>query len=121
MAKTDVMSVEQIQALGRKGILELINNAQAALKAAEVSERQAAIDEMKAAAEKYGFSFNELVGGAPTGTKRRASGAGRNTDLPAKYQHPENGALTWTGRGRMPNWLKEAVDGGAALDDYLVK
>lgn len=30
----------------------------------------------------------------------------------AKYRHPENAALTWSGRSREPNWFVEALQAG---------
>lgn len=39
----------------------------------------------------------------------------------ARYAHPENPSLTWTGRGRRPNWLTELVDAGNEITDYEIK
>jgi DNA-binding protein H-NS len=39
-------------------------------------------------------------------------------DNHAKYQDPVTGD-TWSGRGRMPNWLKRKLDGGDGLEKYL--
>ncbi|MFM7445463.1 MAG: H-NS family nucleoid-associated regulatory protein [Tabrizicola sp.] len=30
----------------------------------------------------------------------------------AKYRHPENAALTWSGRGRKPHWFADHVNAG---------
>ncbi|WP_354540899.1 H-NS histone family protein [Roseovarius sp. MBR-6] len=35
----------------------------------------------------------------------------------AKYRHPENPALTWSGRGRKPQWFVEALDAGNTASD----
>ena len=37
-----------------------------------------------------------------------------------KYAHPENPEMTWTGRGRQPNWVKEALASGKALEDMAI-
>lgn len=37
-----------------------------------------------------------------------------------KYCSPTDRALTWTGRGRTPRWVKEWVDSGKSLDDLLI-
>jgi DNA-binding protein H-NS len=39
-------------------------------------------------------------------------------DTVAKYRDPITGD-TWSGRGRMPNWLKRKLDGGDSLGKYL--
>jgi DNA-binding protein H-NS len=38
----------------------------------------------------------------------------------AKYRHPENPKLTWTGRGRKPSWIAEALEAGKSLDDVAI-
>lgn len=38
----------------------------------------------------------------------------------AKYRHPENPDLTWSGRGRRPAWIREAVEAGRALSDFEI-
>ena len=45
---------------------------------------------------------------------------GEHSDAPppAKYRHPENPDLTWSGRGRRPAWIREAVGAGRALSDF---
>lgn len=41
--------------------------------------------------------------------------------LPAKYAHPDDAALTWSGKGRMPGWLQAKLDAGARLEDFIIK
>ena len=38
----------------------------------------------------------------------------------AKYQNPKNPAETWSGRGRLPRWLKPQLRGGRKLNDFLI-
>ena len=40
-------------------------------------------------------------------------------EVKVKYRDPETNE-TWTGRGRMANWLKRKQDAGENIDDYLV-
>src|SRR3954452_8569657 len=37
-----------------------------------------------------------------------------------KYRNPNNPAETWSGRGRMPRWLRPQLRGGRKLDDFLI-
>jgi hypothetical protein len=37
-----------------------------------------------------------------------------------KYRHPKEKTLTWTGKGKKPVWVTEALDGGYSLDDLDV-
>ncbi len=36
------------------------------------------------------------------------------------YRNPCNSAETWTGRGRKPKWLREALAHGAHLEDLTI-
>ena len=44
---------------------------------------------------------------------------GRGQGVKVKYRDPVTGD-TWTGRGRMANWLKRKQDAGEDIDDYEV-
>lgn len=37
-----------------------------------------------------------------------------------KYRNPKNPAETWSGRGRLPRWLRPQLRGGEKLDDFLI-
>ena len=66
----------------------------------------------KEAAAKYGFTLDELVSDSKRATTKTSSAP--------KYAHPENSSITWTGRGRRPNWVKEALEAGKSLEDFLI-
>ncbi|MEM6496263.1 MAG: H-NS histone family protein, partial [Pseudomonadota bacterium] len=96
----------------------LSSDVDAALAAQEQTARATALKEVEAAAKAHGFTLTDLTGSSQS--KPRAK---RKAAAPAapKYQHPENASLTWSGRGRQPRWFKEAVDGGASPDQFLIK
>jgi len=37
-----------------------------------------------------------------------------------KYRDPQKPECTWAGKGKQPGWLKEKIEAGASLDDFLV-
>lgn len=45
--------------------------------------------------------------------------AGRGYEAKVKYRDPTTNE-TWTGRGRMANWLKRKQDAGEDIEKYLV-
>jgi len=51
-------------------------------------------------------------------TARKTSTAGRK--VAPKYRDPANANNTWTGRGRMPQWVA-ALQAQGALDSALIK
>ncbi len=92
-----------------------------AIEHAEKRERKEALEKLEAQAQEMGFSLAELLA-----MKNGKSGAGRKSSKPRtpsapKYCHPEDPTVTWTGRGRQPNWIKEGVAGGKSLDDFLIR
>lgn len=66
-----------------------------------------------AIAQSVGMSVDELLKGGKI--------AKPVNKVAAQYQNPKNAAESWTGRGRQPRWLAEAVAGGAKLDDLKIK
>jgi DNA-binding protein H-NS len=66
---------------------------------------------VEALARDLGYSLAELVG---TETKSSRAPAA------AKYRHPENPALTWSGRGRKPHWFVEALAAGKTATDLAI-
>lgn len=84
----------------------------------EVRDREAqeALDEMEAVARKYGFDVDELVR-----KKAEQMVAQQGTSEPVRFRHPNDAGLTWTGRGRLPAWLKEIKDAGGDIEKFRVR
>lgn len=59
-------------------------------------------------AQSVGLTIDQLVNDKPTKTVKKVA---------AQYQNPKNSAEQWTGRGRKPRWVVEAIEGGAKLED----
>lgn len=62
-----------------------------------------------------GVSVEELLGNGGPKVKK-ANGK----KVKAKYQNPKDTSQTWTGRGRQPRWMAEAVANGRKPDDFLM-
>lgn len=107
MSKIDLstLSLDELKAL-RKDVEKAIENY-------ETRKRQEALAAAEAAASAAGYSLSELLSDVK-------SGKGKGSVNPPKYRHPENPELTWTGKGRQPSWIKDAVDAGRPLDDFLI-
>ena len=54
-----------------------------------------------------------------TNTEGNGPTVGRGYEAKVKYRDPETNE-TWSGRGRMANWLKRKQDAGEDIDKYLV-
>ncbi len=90
---------------------ELQKRVELALAERRAEEEKALRDEMAALAAKSGFSVGELFGGKRGGKRGGAA---------VKYRHPKDSGLTWTGRGRQPNWLVAELKKGAKLETFAV-
>lgn len=49
-----------------------------------------------------------------------SAGLDGRTQVKPKYRNPENPGQTWSGRGRMALWLREKIEAGRRLEDFLV-
>ena len=88
-------------------------------------DRQTALKAAEDLAREHGFSLAELTGGGSGKGGRATGGAKRGgrtaaaspPPAEAKYRNPDNAEQTWSGRGRRPGWVNEALAQGRALTD----
>ncbi|MFN8680291.1 H-NS family nucleoid-associated regulatory protein [Paracoccus sp. P2] len=73
-------------------------------------EKSKARAKVEALARELGYSFAELVD-APVKGKRVSS---------ARYRHPENPSLTWSGMGRKPAWFNDWLAAGKSAEDLKI-
>lgn len=91
-------------------LVNLIKNAESMLEQKVAERKKEAKKEIKELASVYGFELNDLF------ENKRVK-----KSVPVKYRHPENPTLSWTGRGRQPNWLKEELETGKSINEFEVK
>lgn len=104
MSDLEGLSVEQLQ--------EVIESAESALKAKQISERKEVYAQIKELAASVGATV-EIYNSSD---KKRVTKA----KVPPKYRHPENTELTWTGRGMKPIWLRDLLDLGRDQTEFLI-
>jgi hypothetical protein len=64
------------------------------------------------------MSVDEFLGNK-TGKKGLGTDKAVNK-TPVKYRNPDNSAEQWTGRGRRPKWVVDALDSGKIIEDMSV-
>jgi len=80
------------------------------------STRTNLLKKLSKLAKEHGVSLEDLVGTAPAPAPvKRAPTAVKKTPLPAKYRHPSNKNLAWSGRGRKPGWVDAWLANGGTL------
>jgi DNA-binding protein H-NS len=86
----------------------------------ESAERLQKLAEFTEMLKTAGIDPSELVGTATT-AKAEGTVKSKRAPRPAKYRYTEDGLeKTWTGQGRMPRAIAAAVEGGKALEDFLI-
>ncbi|VFB09598.1 histone-like nucleoid structuring protein [Aeromonas salmonicida] len=86
----------------------------------ESAERLQKLAEFTEMLRTAGIDPSELVGTAAP-AKADGSAKAKRAPRPAKYRYTEDGQeKTWTGQGRMPKAIAADVEGGKALDDFLI-
>lgn len=83
-----------------------------AIKSVDVRELQKAREAAERAAAEHGFTLADLTGGVKT---RKSSGP-----VKAKYRNPADATQTWSGRGRKPQWIKDAEEAGTDLESLAI-
>ncbi|PYQ61409.1 MAG: hypothetical protein DMF53_15140 [Acidobacteria bacterium] len=103
MAKTgsdlSKLSLDELQALARDIETEIVTR--------RAAEKERVLNQMRELAASIGMTPEELLRG----------GRGAVAAVAVKYRHPDNPGLTWSGRGKRPTWVSEALASGKTLDD----
>jgi DNA-binding protein H-NS len=107
MAKNGIdlskLSIEEMQALARDIETEIV--------ARRAADKERVLTQMRELAGSLGMTLEELL------REERGGGGG---GVAPKYRNPENSALTWSGRGKRPLWINEALAAGKTLEDLAV-
>ncbi|MEL7164523.1 MAG: H-NS histone family protein [Pseudomonadota bacterium] len=99
---------KNLEKMSHKELEKLRGDVDNALAAARKRDKKEARKAAEAAAAEFGFSLAELVGNAPA--KGGAAGA-------PKFANPDMPGQTWTGKGRQPQWYKNAIAAGKSPAD----
>ncbi len=95
---------------------QLIEKAQSEIVRKEQVQVKEVRTKMEELASSVGLSLEDVL-------KFSAGGKGRKAGKPAgvvRFRNPANPDQTWSGRGKQPNWLKDAMARGATKDDFAV-
>lgn len=101
----------ELEKMSLKELRDVKSKVDRAITTYEDRRRREALSAVEEAAKAHGFNLSDLT---TTGRK------GRGATVAPKYAHPENPSVTWTGRGRKPKWVQEALDGGKSLEDLAI-
>lgn len=104
---------EQISSASRAELIAMQAQIDRQIKITEVTVKRDALKKVKETARELGFSLEELLNDSAPAAKEKAA-------VVAKYRNPENAEQTWTGRGRKPQWVSDALANGGSLEAMLI-
>lgn len=127
-----LLNIRSLRAYAREVAFEQLTEMQEKLNAVIEERREEAVREAAERAERErkrqellqliageGFSPEELLGLSEDAPKTRKKTLPK---APPKYQFEENGETKyWSGRGRAPKPIAEALAGGRSLDEFLIE
>jgi DNA-binding protein H-NS len=105
------MADYDLEALSLSELKKMQKDVAKAISTYEDRQKAEARAKVAVLARELGYSLAELVG-----TEMKSARA----PIATKYRHPENPALTWSGRGRKPQWFVEAMEAGKTASDLAI-
>ncbi|NJN35712.1 MAG: H-NS histone family protein [Nitrospiraceae bacterium] len=100
-----------LEAMSLKELRQLQKDLVKAISTYEDRHKAEARAKLESIAKEMGYSLAELIGVEAKATRAPAV---------AKYRHPENAALTWSGRGRKPLWFANALEAGKSPGELAI-
>lgn len=91
---------------------KLISDAQTAL-----AKKQEVAEKVRKLAKDNGLEISDLLAADKPNKAKAKKPRGK---VAPKYKNPANGSETWTGRGRQPRWVADALTDGKSLEDLLI-
>lgn len=116
------------------GLKRLQERVQAEIGKRSEKTRENVLRQLQRVAKQHGFDLAALVGAERSGEGRKVSlkrktrsarnPASQATDkrrkVAAKYRHPQQANLTWTGRGLKPRWVVEWLAAKGTLEQLVI-
>ena len=124
----DPIMTLDISNLTKKELIALRRKVDRAIESIDARTLERARREARQLAQSYGVALGDLIeapksgakSGAKSAAKPKARRPGKRGKVAPKYRDPANPKVTWSGRGRTPKWVADALAGGAALADLAV-
>ena len=110
-----------LSTLSTQELRKLESDLRTAIKIRESQELVKAYEEVVAIANRIGVPVPQFLKEVATFTISGKSSRKSSIPVPAKYRHPDNPELKWSGRGRQPNWVREFIaQPSKSLTDILI-
>ena len=95
-------------------LAEFVQKAEKALADKVKSERKNVLLQIRELADSIGVTITIHEDGGKAPSSRKGS------KVPAKYRNPSAPDQTWSGRGVKPVWLRELLQQGRKIEEFLI-
>jgi DNA-binding protein H-NS len=96
----------------------LFKDIETELKHRQVTDKKKALERMHDIAAEYGLTLSEVINKDGRLDTKKPKLKNADQSHKTKYINPDNPDQTWSGRGHMPKWLKEALATGKTLEEF---
>jgi DNA-binding protein H-NS len=96
---------------------QLISDAKTRIEVVKKAQYAELRKALEAQARSAGFDIYELFA---AGRTRAPAAAGDKRAVAPKYRNPADKGQTWTGRGKQPHWVRDALAGGKTLEQLAI-
>lgn len=86
---------------------------------AKAEEKSAVLVQIRSAMEQYEITAEDLTAAPKRGRKDGSADPVERKPVAPKYR--DEAGNTWTGRGKQPKWVAEALAGGLTIEDLLIE
>lgn len=105
-----------LKSMSRKELEKLARSVEKALERLQKQDLKKVRLEMEKIAAAHGVSVEDVLGSKQKSPAKKTAKA----KSAAKYANPADPTQTWTGKGRQPNWFKQATDAGTSPDSMAI-
>ena len=113
-----------ISDLTKKELIALRRKVDRAIESIDARTLERARREARQLAQSYGVALGDLIetpkSHGKSGAKPKVRKPAKRGKVAPKYRDPANPKVTWSGRGRTPKWVADALANGATLADLAV-
>lgn len=105
------MSTIDYSTLSHSQLVQMLKEIPVEIKKREKAAKRDLMRKIEQLAEESGFSLDEVIATTSKPSPKKAA---------PKYVNPEDAEQTWTGRGRKPHWVLDAIEAGKSLEDLAI-
>ncbi|WP_029933770.1 H-NS family nucleoid-associated regulatory protein [Thiomicrospira pelophila] len=109
------MNLDKLKDMTVEELVELKQDIDKLISQKQKEQTKNLVEEFKVKAAKLGLTMEDIMG-LESNKPRKTKGK----KVAPKYQNPNDKSQTWTGRGRKPLWVEEALKKGKKLEDLAI-